>query len=116
MSTNGAFLVGLAITAFIGFSAVWYLKSHLRGVLTDLCGTEIRADFWMAFTNVTLIVVPMIFALQFYPEPGRQYSAMYQLAYQLKWVLIGLIVSVVSLGMLLLFFIAGENRPNTAKR
>ena len=99
MAAPDAFFLGLALTAALGLSVVWYLRSHLKGILVDLCGTEARADFWMAFSNVVLILVPMIFGMQF--QANANQPAIFQLNYQLKWVFIGLVVSVMSLGAIL---------------
>jgi uncharacterized membrane protein YhaH (DUF805 family) len=113
MNSVSAFFLGLAITAALGFSVVWYLRSHLRGILVDLCGTEARADFWMAFSNVVLILVPMIFGMQFQANPNL--PAIFQLNYQLKWVFTGLVVSVMSLGAILSLFIRRDSAPPPAR-
>ena len=47
MHNAHTFLLGLAITVVLSFAVVWYLKSSLKGILLDLCGTERRAEFWM---------------------------------------------------------------------
>ena len=103
-----AFLLGLAITVGLGFTVVWYLKSHLKGILIDLCGTEQRGDFWMAFSNVILILVPVVFAMQFHPAAGENVPAVFQLNHQLKWSLVGLVASVLALGAILSLFIRRE--------
>jgi uncharacterized membrane protein YhaH (DUF805 family) len=99
------FLLGLGVTAALAFTVVWYIKSHLRVLLVDLCGTDARAAFWMAFTNVTLILVPMVFAMEFYPDAAQGSRVAFQLIGQLKWALIGLIASVAGLGVVLRSFI-----------
>ncbi len=101
-----AFLTGLAITVGLGFAVVWYLKSHLRGILIDLCGTERRADFWMAFSNVILILVPLVFAMQFQIATSGDVPVLFQFAYQLKWSFVGLVASVLALGIILSRFIS----------
>ncbi len=102
------FFLGLGVTEALAFIVVWYIKSHLRAILVDLCGTETRADFWMAFTNVTLILVPMVFSMEFYPEAGQASPVAFQFIEQLKWALIGLIASVGGLGVVLRSFIRIE--------
>ena len=107
-----AFLVGLAITITLVFAVVWYLKSHLRGILIDLCGTERRADFWMAFSNVILILVPAVFAMQFHPDARENLPVVFQMVYPLKWSFMGLAISVLALGLILSRFIRRESaRP-----
>jgi uncharacterized membrane protein YhaH (DUF805 family) len=105
MHATQAFFLGLGVSAALAFAVVWYIRPHLRAILVDLCGTEIRADFWMAFTNVTLILVPMVFAMEFFPETEQGSQVASQLIAQLKWALIGLIAAVAGLGMVLRSFI-----------
>ncbi|HUJ22952.1 MAG TPA: hypothetical protein VLX58_15585 [Bryobacteraceae bacterium] len=105
MTSSIVFGVGLCGAVVLCFLVVWYLKSHLRGLLIDLCGTETRADFWMAFSNVVLILVPLMFGMQFHTETDRELPIVFQITYQLKWVLSGLVVSVLTLGAVLSLFI-----------
>jgi uncharacterized membrane protein YhaH (DUF805 family) len=109
------FSLGLGLTEALAFAVVWYIKSHLRAILVDLCGTEARADFWMAFTNVTLILVPMVFSMESYPEGGQGSPVVFQFIEQLKWALIGLIASVAGLGVVLRSFIRTEIARNMPK-
>ena len=111
MLAPAVFFVGLGVTAALALTVVWYIKPHLRGILVDLCGTEVRADFWMAFTNVTLILVPIVFALEFYPDEAQGSPVVLQLIGQLKWALIGLVASVVVLGFVLRSFIPRDRAP-----
>ena len=68
MSPGTSFLVGIGVTFIASLAIVLYLRPHLTKILIDLCGAEQRAGFWTAFSNVTLILVPLIFALFSRPE------------------------------------------------
>ena len=92
----------------LGFTVVWRLKSHLKGILADLCGTERRADFWMAFSNVILILAPALLAMPFHSTEGENVPAVFRLAHQLKWSLVGLVTSVLALGAILSLFISQD--------
>jgi len=109
------FFLGLVVTTALAFTVVWYIKSPLSAILRDLCGTNERAAFWMAFTNVTLILVPMIFAMEFYPDAGQVSPVAFQLIGQLKWALIGLIASVAGLGFVLRSLIYAGAQPRMPK-
>lgn len=63
---------------------------------------EGRADFWIAFSNVIPILVPMIFAMQF---PHGSESIVFQRNNQLKWAFSGLVASVMGLYEILRRFI-----------
>lgn len=50
-------LAGLAIS--------FYLRSALRNLLLDLCGTPQRAEFWVRISTVLITAFPMLLALGF---------------------------------------------------
>ena len=104
MSDATIFLVGVGLTATAAALVVWYLRPHLYSILVDLCGTTERARFWMVFSNVTLLLVPIVFAMSCCPG-GRDVSVIFQITSQLRWSLIGLVVSVVALGQVISRFI-----------
>jgi hypothetical protein len=97
------FLTGIGLTLVSALLVVAYLKPHLQRILVDLCGTEERARFWTVFSNVTLILIPMIAAMSC--RPNNDVSPFFQLSTQLQWGLIGLIGSVVVMGLLISRFI-----------
>jgi hypothetical protein len=105
MNTTSAFLVGTALV-LLGCSAiVAYVRTHLRSLLIELCGTPERANFWLAFSNVALIVVPLIFALEYTPELGPGKSVVFDMAAQFKHGLIGFVVTLGCLAIILFRFI-----------
>ena len=99
------FLVGVGLTLISAFLVVAYLKPHLQRILIDLCGTEERARFWTVFSNVTLILIPVIAAMSYHPNIGQGASLFFELSAQLRWGLIGLIGSVVVMGLMISRFI-----------
>ena len=110
MNVTKIFLTGAGTTAFVSFLAVAYLRSPLMKILIELCGTEERARFWAAFSNVTLILVPLIFAMQYRPVTGPETSPTLEIGSQLKWALIGLVASILILGLVLSMFV--PRRPS----
>ena len=99
------FLLGLALTVVSCLAVVLYLKPHLHRILVDLCGTQERAAFWTAFSNITLFLVPVIFAMHMRPQPGVELSSFFQVSQQLKFALIGLVTAVVVLGWVISRFL-----------
>jgi hypothetical protein len=112
MSAVTVFLVGLAITMAVIFVALLYLRNPLRIVLTDLCGTSNRAQFWAAFSNVTLFLVPLALALDHQPDANAKQAPIFAISSQIESATIGFIVSVVAMGFILSTFIsrADSNR------
>jgi hypothetical protein len=105
MNPSIVFVAGLAITLVSAFLVVLYLHSRLDPILVDLCGTLERARFWTSFSNVTLILVPMIRALGYRPGECLLPASVMQLADQLEQALIGLVGTVLALGFVLTIFI-----------
>ena len=103
MRDISVFLVGTGLTLAVSLAVVSYLKPRLRTILTDLCGTTERGDFWAASSNVTLTLVPLIFAMDYTSEDGT--PPVGQLVVQVRWGLIGLAISVVVLGIVISRFI-----------
>ena len=105
MSDTVIFVVGLGITLVVTLAVVVYLRPHLRKILIDLCGTEERGDFWTAFSNVTIVLVPVICAMFSPPQSSEGRAAFFEINSQLKWALIGLVGTVVLLGLVISRFI-----------
>jgi hypothetical protein len=117
MTASLLFLVGLSLTLATTFAIVAYLRSPLHSILVELCGTKERAAFWVSFSNVTITLVPLIFAMQYTPDLKAGSAAALELAAQLKWALAGLLFAVLILGWVLRGFIrrhAGDPAPNQA--
>jgi len=105
MSPVIAFGTGLAVTMGVVFLALLYLRSPLQVILTDLCGTVERARFWTTFSNITLFLVPFALALNHQPTAGGTKSLVFEISDQIESAVIGLIISVMVLGMVLSRFI-----------
>jgi uncharacterized membrane protein YhaH (DUF805 family) len=95
----------VSLTLLTCLAFVFYLKAPLRAILVELCGTRERADFWAALSHAALVLVPLIFAMQYIPEAGPGTVAVVQLATQLKWALIGLAAAVAVIALVLSRFI-----------
>jgi hypothetical protein len=98
VNATTVFALGTMGTLAIGAAVVWYLRRPLRNILIELCGNEARAEFWTVFSAVVVGTVPVIFAIACHPAPGPDTPAVFELADQLKWGLIGLTGSVLVLG------------------
>lgn len=117
MTPTSAFLIDVAMAAALFMGIVGYVKRHLKALLIELCGTPERANFWLAFCNVTLVVVPLILALDYWPELGPDRSAIFEMATQIKHALLGFVVTSGALALVLLRFIStGKITPPTVRR
>lgn len=116
MTPTLLFLSGLVITLVLTLAMVAYLRSPLRDLLVDLCGNRERASFWVAFSNVTITLLPLIFAMYSTPDLQPGCSIALEVAAQLKWALVGLLLAVLMLGWVLSSYIRRQSGPGEAKQ
>jgi hypothetical protein len=103
MNTSSLFVVGLLCASAVSVGVVTYIRQPLRRLLIELCGNRERADFWTAFSAITVGLVPLIFALGYTPSLGA--AAVMEVGNQLRWALIGMVGSVLALGWMIGRFI-----------
>jgi hypothetical protein len=101
MNAITAFLFGAGITVSLALLVVKYLRAPLKKILVDLCGTSERAEFWLAFTNVALVLVPLTVALHFRPAASSLAGFLFDLSDQLQASLLALISTIVIMGLIL---------------
>ncbi len=105
------YLIQLLATLIISAALAATIRPHLRRVLVDLCGTDERAQFWTVFSNILLIALPVIFGMGFTPEAGDFESGFFAITNQLRWNLLGFILSLIMIGGAVSFFALVAPRP-----
>jgi hypothetical protein len=111
MNTIFSFVIEVALTLAISALLVRYLRPFLRKILIDLCGTEDRAQFWLAFSNILLIGLPVIFALNYSPEAKNTEDLFFEAAAKLSGNLGGFVVALIGIGLIVSFFALVAPRP-----
>ena len=112
MGVSVRFACGIMITLLAALAVVHYLNSPLRRQLQELCGNAERGDFWVAFSNVTVVLTAVIFAMSV--EPSSSDPPLLAVISQLRWGFMGLVVSVLMLGWILSRFIPRTRISRTA--
>ena len=115
MNTVIIFLVEIVVTLLASLLLVGYLRPHLRRVLTDLCGTEERAQFWTVFSNILLVGLPFIIALGFRPEADSLEASFFEVIGRLSGNLAGFLFALVLVGIVISFFALVAPRPQKAE-
>ncbi len=115
MNTVLSFLIEIVLTLLIAALVVGYLRPFLKKVLADLCGTEERAQFWTAFSNILLIGLPMIFALGYQPEAENAEALFFDVAGKLSGNLGGLLFALLGIGLIVSFFALVAPKPMRAE-
>ena len=105
MNASLVLVGGLTVTLAAALTVVRYLNGPLRKQLQELCGSEERAEFWTAFSNVTVVLTPAVFAMLVDPRAEPGVPILLAVITQLRWGLIGLVSSVLMLGWILGRFI-----------
>jgi uncharacterized membrane protein YhaH (DUF805 family) len=104
MNTITSFLIQVLLTVTLTALITSYIRPYLRKVLVDLCGTEERAQFWMAFSSVVLIGLPGIFALSYRPEAASAEELFFEIANRLSGTLAGFLFALVGVGIVVSIF------------
>ena len=105
MNTIFSFLGEVVLTLILSLLLVMYLRPFLKKILVDLCGTEDRAQFWTAFSNILLIGMPILFALNYKPESRNTEELFFEVARKLSGNLAGLLVALLGIGFMVSFFV-----------
>lgn len=111
MNTIISFLIQMLLTISLTAIIVTYIRPYLRKVLTDLCGTEDRAQFWTVFSNILLIGLPSILALRYRPEASNAEELFFEVAGRLSGTLTGFLFALVCVGIVVSIFALFAPRP-----
>ena len=68
MIEPSTFIIELSLSLTVSILTLFLLKGALQAVLTDLCQGEQRAEFWIRFTQLMLIIGPLLGVLLFTPD------------------------------------------------
>jgi uncharacterized membrane protein YhaH (DUF805 family) len=111
MYTILSFVIEVALTLVISILLVRYLRPFLRKVLIDLCGTEDRAQFWIVFSSILLVGLPVIFAVNYKPEAKGAEALFFEVAKKLSGNLGGFLVALIGIGLIVSFFALVAPKP-----
>lgn len=106
-----SFLAEMTLTLILSILIVRYLRPFLRKILIDLCGTEDRANFWIVFSDILLIGLPMIIALGYQPEAKSSEELFFEIAAKLSGNLGGFLFALVGVGLIVTFFALAAPKP-----
>lgn len=102
------FAVEMIISLFVSVCVIYILNKSFRNVLVDLCGTEARAQFWLIYSNLMLVIAPLLSAIIF----GKSHRVLeasftfYKTAF--GSVLFGVFISLVIIGLQITKYISKQ--------
>ena len=109
------FLLEAVLTLVASVFIVGYLRPYLHRILVDLCGTEERAQFWTAFSNILLLGLPILIALTYQPEAKTAEGLFFEMISRLSGNLIGLLIALIATGFFVAFFALVSPRKVTVE-
>ena len=107
------YLIEIALTAALCAGLVGTLRPSLRGILEDLCGTKQRAHFWMIFSSILLVGLPLVFGMGYHPTAGASDTLFFEIAGQVRWNLLGFLLALLGAGGVISIFSLMAPRPGT---
>ena len=99
-----SYLIQIAVTFIVVLLIAGYLRPYLKKILVDLCGTEERAQFWTVFSNILLIGLPLLFALNYRPESANGEELFFEVVRKLSGNLGAMLFAIVGVGLVVSFF------------
>jgi hypothetical protein len=111
MNTITVYLLQITVTAGISLAVVAYFRPYLQSILRDLCGTDERARFWVVFSSILLVGVPLIFGLGYNPQENAPGMLFFDAASQVRANLLGFLLALLGIGFFVSFFALVAPRP-----
>ena len=104
MNTILFFALQIFLTLIVVGLIVGYLRPFLKRILVDLCGTEDRAQFWTAFSNILLFGLPLLFSLNFRPLAANNEELFFEVVSKISGNLGAMLFALIGIGMFVSFF------------
>lgn len=103
MSSEIVYILGIFLSLITSVIIILIIKSYLRKILLELNGEKERpAKFWVMYSQIILVLVPLIFAIFVTPSGD---TFVYEMVRYLKWSLIGIVISLFAIGIAIISFI-----------
>jgi hypothetical protein len=111
MNTITIFLIEVIATLVAALLVTGYLRPSLKRVLSDLCKTEERAQFWTVFCNILLIGLPVIISLGYRPKADGVEGLFFEAIGRLSGNLGAYLTALIVVGMAISFFALVAPKP-----
>jgi hypothetical protein len=120
MNSLALFAIEIVICLCISFAVISLLKNLLAEVLTETCGTDKRAAFWVMFTQLMLYLAPLLIVVYFIPtDPITEKTLVLTLKKTLFYSLLGIFVGLAIVGKVIWKsidgFVSGQVSPNSTE-
>ncbi len=104
MNTIFFYLLEVTLTLLTCALVFRYLRPYLSRILVDLCGTEERGQFWTVFSNILLVGLPLLIALNYQPEANQAEEIFFEILHRVSGNMLGFLFALVGVGFFISFF------------
>jgi len=91
MNELSIFAIQLVTAISMSIFVLALIKSYLKDVLKDTCGTEHSAEFWVRYTQLIMVIAPLVIVIFFAGLQSNE-QMLAQPAYMLKQTLLQILV------------------------
>lgn len=106
----------LIITSIICMLLLAYFRPFLKRILVDICGTEDRASFWMAFANILILGIPILYGVGYIPYSYSIENIFFEVVLQIRANLSFFILTIIGVGMAVCLFALTTPRPQVVSK
>lgn len=101
MRDTTTYLIGLSMTLALSGAVLLILRASFHEALVNREAPHSQAALWVSYLAVMIFVVPVLFALFAPPLGHNPKDAVFQVARQLAWALLGLLSLLLVTGRLM---------------
>ena len=99
MSNLALLFIESGLCLLISIVTIFLLRPSLRAILAEICGTEQRADFWLVWSQIMMVVSPLLLVIFFADaRPGTALYPMEAVKTALFRALLGIFVATGMMG------------------
>lgn len=113
MNVTYLFLIEVFISVLPSLLIIGFWSKPLRLILLDLCGTEARAEFWLVYSNLMLLITPLLFVFMFGLSSNSEGVTFPFLKYAFGCAIFGDFFSMLAIGLQISKFIPRNKRQLT---
>ncbi|MCE2028511.1 hypothetical protein [Sessilibacter corallicola] len=73
MNTLTLLFAEAALCVAVSIALILLIKPPLKAILTDTCGTVERANFWVMFTQLMLVISPLMVVIYYAPTTAYEH-------------------------------------------
>ncbi|MCP3662737.1 MAG: hypothetical protein GY696_09610 [Gammaproteobacteria bacterium] len=102
MNAISFFTLEVTLSISISLTIITLLKPLLSDLLTDTCGTTSRAAFWVMFTQLMLVISPLLIVIFFAStDPVSSTNAADAIKETLFRTLLGIFIALITVGQVI---------------